>query len=183
MQFALDLIIAVVGLFAVCQFMWGMRYHFKNERVPAGVKIVSTISGLTVLLYLYLQFAIEQPAPAQLAGLACAVASSALFVWAVRASRQAGLRYVFEGADPGLVLKDGPYNHVRHPFYTSYVLLWAGWGLATWSPIAILPVSVLTMAYVLAARDEEQRFAASPMASDYASYKSRTGFFWPRIIR
>lgn len=183
MQFTLDLAIVLAGLFAVGQFAWGMRYHFVAERLPLGSKIITAVSTATTVLYLYLQFAVVQPVLPMLIGLAMAVASSALFTWAVRTTRAARLLFVYDEGQPHQLLREGPYRHLRHPFYTSYVLLWAGWGLATWSPFVIPSVVALTALYVYAARGEEAKFARSEMAEEYARYRRETGFFWPRFNR
>lgn len=182
MQFALDTIVTIVSIFVIGQFVWAMRFHFRTDRMALAAKMISAIGIVTIGLFLHLQFTREQPLAAQLAGLAAELVASALFVAAVRASRKAELYYVFEGRSPRSILKDGPYGYLRHPFYTSYVLLWAGWGVATWSVISMLPVAVLIAIYVKAALGEEESIANSSLAGDYAAYKRQAGFFWPRII-
>lgn len=183
MQLTLDLAVALVGLFAVAQFGWGTRYHFATEKVPLALSVINVISLLTTVLYLYLQFSRVQPVAMLLIGLVAAIGASALFIWAVRTSRSAKLLLAYDEGQPHQILRDGPYRYLRHPFYTSYVLLWAGWGLATWSPLVIPSVVLLTTLYVFAAREEEAKFACSAMAGDYARYRRETGFFWPRLIR
>lgn len=183
MQLTLDLAIVLVGLFAVGQFAWGMRYHFVAERLPLGSKVITVVSTATTVLYLYLQFAFSQPVLPMLVGLIMAALSSALFVWAVRSSRSARLLFVYDEGQPHQILRQGPYRYLRHPFYTSYVLLWTGWGLATFSPLVIPSILVLTALYVYAARGEEAKFARSEMAEEYSRYRQQTGFFWPRVIR
>jgi hypothetical protein len=37
--------------------------------------------------------------------------------------------------------------------------------------------------YLAAATQEEREFLASPMATDYARYRERTGCFFPRLSR
>lgn len=181
MHLFMDVIVAVMGLVVVAQFVWGMRYHFKTERLPLASKAISTIGTAAVVLFLALQFSRVQPLGAQFVGLALAVAASVLFTASVRASRHTELYYVFEGRSPQQILQAGPYRHVRHPFYVSYLLLWAGWALATWSPVAFLPVIALVLLYVRAALGEERAIMASSLAGQYADYKRRTGFFWPRL--
>lgn len=181
MQLVLDVAVAFFSLVAVGQFTWAMRYHFEIDKVPLGVKMITSISFLACLLNLYLLFTRVQPTSALVAGLLLALASSALFIAAVRASREARLRFVFEGELSKSILKAGPYSRIRHPFYTSYLMLWGGWAIATWTWWAILPVAALAALYVVAARQEESNFMASPLAQEYAAYRREAGFFWPLL--
>lgn len=182
MQFALDVLVTLVSLFVVGQFAWAMRYHFKTDRMALAAKMISVVGIATILLFTYLVFARQQPMAALIAGLATEMIGSLLFLSAIRASRQAELYYVFEGRQPQKLLRDGPYGYIRHPFYASYSLLWAGWGIATWSAIAVVPFAIIFAIYVKAALGEEAHIANSELAPAYADYKRSAGFFWPRII-
>lgn len=182
MQFALDLLVTLVSLFVVGQFAWAMRYHFKTDRMALAAKMISVIGIVTILLFSYLIFTRHQPAGALIAGVLTEAVGSLLFVSAIRASRQAELYYVFEGRRPQTLLRDGPYGYIRHPFYASYSLLWAGWGIATWSAVAVVPFAIIVAIYVKAALGEEAHIANSELAHAYADYKRSAGFFWPRII-
>ena len=88
----------------------------------------------------------------------------ALFWWAIVTSRKARLRFAFAPDDPHSLLTDGPYGYVRHPFYTSYIIFWIGWGIATWSIWAVVPVAGIAILYVFAALDEEKKFSRTPLA-------------------
>ncbi|WP_099868129.1 methyltransferase family protein [Pararhizobium haloflavum] len=181
MQFLLDIVVTLVSLFVIGQFVWAMRFHFVTDRMPIGAKVISAVGIITIALFIYLQFTRVQPLGAQLAGLAIEIVASLLFVAAIRASREAQLYYVFEGQKPRSILKSGPYGYIRHPFYTSYLLQWAGWAIATWAPVAIVPVAILVFIYAKAAIGEERNIADSSLAGDYADYRRRAGFFWPRL--
>jgi protein-S-isoprenylcysteine O-methyltransferase Ste14 len=109
------------------------------------------------------------------------VASFVLFWAAIRESSRARLLAAFDEKLPSSLLTTGPYAYVRHPFYTSYLLLWTGWSVATWSLWAVPPLAIIIMVYWSAARDEERKFAATPMAEDYAEYATRTGRFFPKL--
>jgi protein-S-isoprenylcysteine O-methyltransferase Ste14 len=98
----------------------------------------------------------------------------------VAASRTARLRFAFDPEGPRGLVTEGPYGYVRHPFYTSYLMFWLGWAVATGALLAALPVLLFGVIYVTAARAEERLFLASDMAGAYARYRSRTGFLLPR---
>ena len=181
MQTLLDFAVILLALFVVGQFVWAMRFHFRTEKMALAAKMISAIGMATIALFIYLLAAREQPVLAHLAGIGLMIGASLLFVAANSASRAARLYYVFEGRGPNSLLTDGPYRYLRHPFYVSYLALWCGWALATWTWVSIIPVAIIGAVYVKAAQDEEATIAASPLAGDYAAYKRRAGFFWPRL--
>jgi protein-S-isoprenylcysteine O-methyltransferase Ste14 len=181
MNFAFDLLISVVSLVVVAQFALALRTHFTSPKMTLGAQVISLAVVLATIGFLFLLWRDDQPVWAQVIGLAVELAAAALFWWAVRASRQAGLRFAFDEEHPHSLLTDGPYGIVRHPFYTSYLLFWIGWGIAVWSPWALLGTATMLALYLRAALWEERRFSLSPLASDYAAYKQRAGLFWPRI--
>ncbi|HEY9011711.1 MAG TPA: isoprenylcysteine carboxylmethyltransferase family protein, partial [Devosia sp.] len=122
-----------------------------------------------------------QPILAQLVGIALQLLSFALFWAAIRASRAGRLRLAFDPGNPRSFVNEGPYRFVRHPFYVSYIILWGGFAIATWSALAIVPFLVMLAVYIYAARDEERKFGLTDMADDYAGYRRRTGMFIPRL--
>lgn len=127
-------------------------------------------------------FAGTQPLGAVLVGLALLAGSFALFWAAIKASSAAGLLGAFDVAGPSSLLQSGPYGYVRHPFYTSYIMLWWGWSIATWSIWAVVPAVATFVTYLAAARDEEQKFSRTDMADAYRAYMERTGRFFPRLF-
>jgi protein-S-isoprenylcysteine O-methyltransferase Ste14 len=73
----------------------------------------------------------------------------------------------------------GPYQHVRHPIYSGYVLVWVGLILANLSVAIILLVLLHTVLMVWRARLEEERLAEA--SAEYRAYRERTGFLLPRL--
>lgn len=181
MTFVLDLIISAIGIIVVGQYTWAGKGHFSSEKMPRGALLISAVVLVTSLTYLYLTLMEPQPLAAQLVGLVLMAFSWWVFWIAIRASRSAGLRLAFDEAGPRGLVTEGPYRLVRHPFYTSYVIFWAGWAVATWHPVAVFPFAILVVIYVFAALNEERMFAGTEMAGEYEAYRQRTGFFWPRL--
>lgn len=114
---------------------------------------------------------------------ACASASLALnlaglwiVVWAaVHLGRSFGVLVELRQ----LVL-EGAYKWVRHPMYAGDVLLLIGFALANFSPAYFLLVPVHVGLLLYRARLEEVRLAAS--SPEYAEYRRKTGFIFPRIF-
>ena len=181
MQVFLDIVVTALSLGVVLAYVWSVRGHFSSPKTPAGAWVISTAVTSSTLLLLWLVWSNEQPAAAQIAGIALELLSVWLFVAAIMASRQAKLRFAFDPAHPHGLVDTGPYRLVRHPFYVSYLLFWTGWTIATWWPLAVIVPVVFLWLYVRAAQMEERNFAASPLSANYADYSRRVGFFVPRL--
>ena len=100
-----------------------------------------------------------------------------LFWCAVPQAASAKLNIAFTDTRPAILLTNGPYAYVRHPFYASYLLYWAaGAAMSTW-----LWPSVLIMGsfYAMAIVQEENSFRHSPLAATYTAYQQRTGALVP----
>jgi protein-S-isoprenylcysteine O-methyltransferase Ste14 len=92
-------------------------------------------------------------------------------------------RIAWNGAVPEELCEAGPYRHVRHPLYTSYMLAFAAQLAAVpslWTAIIFLFNLGL---FTHAALHDERSLAQSDLAEDYAGYRRRTGMFWPRLGR
>jgi protein-S-isoprenylcysteine O-methyltransferase Ste14 len=181
MELTFDILVTVAGLVSLGLAAWSGRRHFSSDKVPLGSIVITIVVLITTLLYLYLVWAQTQPLLAQLVGSLLMAAGYGLFFMAIRASREGRLRMAFDEGNPRGLVQHGPYKYVRHPFYVSYIIYFSGFALTTWSPVAMAPLAVLVVIYVLAARMEERLFAGTPMASSYDAYRQRTGFFFPKL--
>ncbi|MDR3471329.1 MAG: isoprenylcysteine carboxylmethyltransferase family protein [Devosia sp.] len=181
MELLFNLVIFVVSLVVVGQHVWATRGHFVSDGMARGAMLLATLVIVSTLVFSLLLFIESQPPWAELAGLVLELASLALFWAAIRASRQARLRFAFDPGLPHGIIEGGPYRYLRHPFYVSYLLFWFGWGIAIWS-VWTLPFLIAFVAfYANAARGEERKFAATAFAPDYERYKRTAGFFWPKL--
>jgi protein-S-isoprenylcysteine O-methyltransferase Ste14 len=176
-----DLLISALAIVVLFQHSWAGKGHFKSDTMPLGAILIIVVALVTGLLLLYLTWTAPQPLLAWIPGVLAMLFGWWLFWRAIHASREGGLRLAFDEAGPRSLVQRGPYRYVRHPFYVSYVIFWAGWTLALRTWIALLPFAIVVAVYIVAARTEEQKFAATPMAADYEAYRRSTGFFWPRL--
>jgi protein-S-isoprenylcysteine O-methyltransferase Ste14 len=176
----INMTLLVTGFACFASFSWGVKGHFRSTgAMPLGMRV---ISALSLAGFLWFGWRLGSGR----AGMFWPVAevlfamSLGIFAWAIQASRRTPPTLAFDDDRPFFLLLDGPYRHVRHPFYLSYMLFWAGTalaspGLASWAaPVAMLAV------YAEAAAREERKFAASDLARAYAAYRDRTGMFLPR---
>lgn len=162
--------------------VWGvLRFFVPPSQRTGGAALLSAVA----LVGFANQVAATWHAPNEpgraVAAIASYLASMGLFWSAIRACSRRRLTAIFERDAPTQIVMEGPYCYVRHPFYTSYSIFWvAGWlGTGQWST-AVVAVTMIWV-YVSAARREEAKFAASPLAATYRDYQKRVGFFLPRV--
>ena len=178
----LDIITCFLGWLLIACQAWSVKYHFNIQQMPAGAKIISALVILFAVLLTYLSFNDDQPAPAQYVGLLLLLGSLVLFWRTIKESRKAKLLAAFDENLPHGLLTTGPYRYVRHPFYSSYMLHWAGWAIAAWHLLALVPVVAMVTTYWIAARDEESKFARTELSDAYLDYKSKTGQFFFKLF-
>lgn len=176
----LDLMVSILALITIGLYIWSTWSHFRSDTQPAGVSFVAVTVLASFTIYLLLLWSNVQPAPAQWAGLAIILLSLALFWWAIVTSRGFGLTHVFDKTKPTALLSSGPYAYVRHPFYASYIIFWAGLALSTWNVLALAPLIIVILIYTKAARLEEGKFSSSPLNDQYIAYRKQAGMFWPK---
>ncbi|OSC41574.1 methyltransferase family protein [Mycobacterium decipiens] len=82
---------------------------------------------------------------------------------------------------PRHIVTAGAYRRIRHPFYTSFLLAFAGAVVffPYWTTIA-LAIYVGVVLNVTAA-SEERKLVGSAYGAEYAQYLARTGRFVPRL--
>jgi protein-S-isoprenylcysteine O-methyltransferase Ste14 len=167
---------------AFISFAWGVKGHFQVEgRLPPAMRALSAFSLLSFAAFLWAMFRHGTGAGPGAAATLLSIGATALFWWAVAATRSRPPAVAHQPGAPFMVHDAGPYALVRHPFYLAYSLFWIGTAIAAGGLQWVLAV-VLVAWYVLTARAEEGRFATSDIAAPYARYKARTGMLVPRVF-
>lgn len=82
--------------------------------------------------------------------------------------------------DPQHLVTHGAYRHIRHPFYSAFLLAQAGVALHLPHPATILLLVYTALILSYTARREEQRLLASPFGNAYRAYMRRSGRFVPK---
>lgn len=170
-------------LFAACfgSFAWSIaRFFEKPAEKKKGMTAISACGSLFILIHaLGLLFYRNANNSVEGLGSLLYCAALALFWGAVRANRQKPLTLAYSEDRPEHLVTGGPYQYVRHPFYTAYTLAWLAGVLASGRPALLLTAAVMFFLYYRAALLEEKKFAASPLAESYEQYKAATGRFFP----
>jgi protein-S-isoprenylcysteine O-methyltransferase Ste14 len=175
-------VVFVADLTCFASFGWAMWRHFR----PAGPpRLAMALTGLCVPAFAAVNLAaiLTRPLAQPVAALLLYASSLALFWFAVAATRGRDLAACFQQKVGAIVVRTGPYRSIRHPFYTAYILTWAGGFAATgwWLPAAI--AGVMAGVYTCAARQEERGFLRSTLREEYRRLMRDTGRFWPRLRR
>lgn len=171
---------AAAGLVVVAlTFLAGVRIAFAR---PAGGHRyrASRVSGAVLLCELAAILAAPVPPGRAAAAGGVLAAALALFLWAAWTNRRRKLALAFGGQLPAHLQTGGPYRLVRHPFYASYLLAFAGGAVAAWTPWLLPALAAGAITYARAARAEEASFLATPLAEAYRAYARRVGMFVPR---
>lgn len=159
---------------------WGALWHFRRvERVRAGLVALTIIWALAFAAQLAGLWPNHELWAYAWTAVPVYAAAFGLWAWTIVATRSAQLTLAFSRDLPNALIDRGPYRYVRHPFYTSYTLYWLAGSLATLTWWVAAPSIMASIFYVVAARSEERKFAASRLAGAYADYRSRTGMFLP----
>lgn len=144
------------------------------------------ISGLVLLgaffgLVTPIGAAAEPWAPAvALVATGVLVAAACLMSYTLGTHRRPLALWMQRDDEPRHLVTEGPYRRIRHPFYTSFILLLVGCTLAV--PHGLTLGALVFVAYRLnrTAAGEEARFLRSELATEYAEYMRGTGRFAPR---
>lgn len=84
---------------------------------------------------------------------------------------------------PVSIVTYGPYAHVRHPFYSAFILCQLA-ALAAFVHPASAAITLYSIVLLsLTARKEERKLAASEFGAEYRAYMERTGRILPRLFR
>jgi protein-S-isoprenylcysteine O-methyltransferase Ste14 len=171
----------IAGLICFAAFVWGVKAHFRRtEKIPAGTKLISMLSAAGYLAFA-IHLAFGAPGGLWYVALALFVLSLALFAWTVSSTRRTPPTLAFDDDAPSFLLRHGPYQYVRHPFYLSYLLYWTGTACAFSGILPWAAPVVMGIVYARAASREEGKFARSELAMAYDAYRRRAGMFLPRV--
>lgn len=179
----LSVIVIAAAAAALGSFTWGLRRHFRAEGgVPQGMRALTLASSAAALLFLVLVLLYGVSLGGGMVSIAASLAATALFWWAVEATKHSPPHLAHTGDTPQMLHESGPFAYVRHPFYLSYCVFWIGTAIAAGGLQWVAAIGLIGW-YYATARAEEARFSRSPMAVSYAGYQNRTGMILPRLTQ
>lgn len=174
-------LILIVYLLIVTSLLWG-RFRFfniKSSQARIGSLFYDPIVAIQVIVTLFLLFERKDiPLSSAVICLFFYLSGLFLFWWSITTAKN--LDFAFSDK-VGKILKIGPFSYVRHPFYLSYLLVWAGSSLLFNSISLWITLIYLLAFYVTSAKTEERAISNSKFSKEYQQYSQNVGMFIPRI--
>ncbi|NOY27894.1 MAG: isoprenylcysteine carboxylmethyltransferase family protein [Oligoflexia bacterium] len=119
-------------------------------------------------------------APLRVVGVALCVGGVALFWW-VHATLGENFSPRLDMRPGHTLVTTGPYRWVRHPMYTTNLLLVPGWGLLTGNALVfVLPAVALVVMLAVRLPDEESMLAER-FGDEWRVWAAQTGRLLPRL--
>jgi len=112
--------------------------------------------------------------------LAIFIVGAVLGLWAITHNKVGNFNIQPKLREGSKLITTGIYTWVRHPMYTSVIVMMLGFLVSTPTVIEILLWLILTGVLLLKAKREESLWLEHD--EDYAKYKNSTKFFIPYIL-
>jgi protein-S-isoprenylcysteine O-methyltransferase Ste14 len=174
---------AVAFSISIVSLIWA-RYFFFVVRPNKGLTIArfydATVSIQILVTYYNFLFAVPKPLGVQIAAMVSYFSATLLFLWSIRTAKK--LDFAFSDS-VGKLITNGPFKLVRHPFYTSYIVVWATNTILFNSIILWISFLALVVFYYRSAQKEENLILNSPFAEDYILMRKDVGMFLPKVTR
>lgn len=175
-------LLIILYLSIIASLVWGRLRFFRvdsgTRRLTALGYDLAVATQMIATLY-YMASATQFTETEVIAGALAYGMALSLFWWSIRTARR--LDFAFS-SKVGAIVTTGPFGLVRHPFYTSYILVWLTSSLLFRSSILWITLTYLIAFYYLSARREERIILESDQEKNYRLYQNKVGMFLPRII-
>jgi protein-S-isoprenylcysteine O-methyltransferase Ste14 len=167
-------LLKLVGVFCLSGFTWAAIFHFKHPKKPDFRKyIVSFCAFAATVINLFILITLKETSNYQFAISFCLFCSSSAIFWPAIFVSRGKLDFAFSTQDPPLIIKNGPYKFMKHPFYVSYSIAWLAGFILTYNLAAAIAGLTMVGLYYSAARLEEKRILESELREAYLEYISK----------
>jgi protein-S-isoprenylcysteine O-methyltransferase Ste14 len=164
----------------------GGEFHLQEGGVSlafgSAAALTNIVFGLAFLLRprAWRKTYFRAPAPLRWLGVIGSVLGQ-LLLWASHHHLAANFSGVVGLRDEQQLVDTGPYNRIRHPIYTAYLLNYASGGLVAGSWVLTFIPAALYCAMAAIRMPQEERLLRRTFGERYAEYLGRTGRLLPRI--
>jgi protein-S-isoprenylcysteine O-methyltransferase Ste14 len=163
-------------------FLWAAFFFFERPSRKTRKFLAINLTGIIIIansLWKVYSIAFEEFYILFLTAFILIV-SFFIFWSTIRACRNFNMKFAFFGEKSSLqsIVKNGTYNFIRHPFYTSYSLTWIAVLMVSRDWLSFILITLICLQYYIAALEEEKAILASDLSEDYKQYMSRTGRFF-----
>lgn len=177
------IILFILYTLIVLSLLWGRLRFFTVDAGTPGIAAIAYDLAVAVQIVttFYYMITVTEFTKIILTFAAMVYASALFFFWwSIRTAR--ALDFAFS-EKVGAIVTKGPFSLVRHPFYTSYILVWACSSVIFNSPVLWTTLFYLVAFYFLSARKEEKIILESHHSEQYKNYQKQVGMFLPRILK
>lgn len=178
------ILIVVLGCTFAYFLVAGQRTFTSSGTDDAGafwaqISFGCTGAGTTILLGLFVPIQLYNA----LGSIALLICSLTLYEWARHVIWGRSFYIAWSGDVPDNLCDRGPYAHIRHPIYASYILAFLA-VLIAMPTLTTLAVFVFNAGlFTHAALSDERSLTSGTFGAEYAQYKKRTGMFLPRVFQ
>lgn len=173
----------VIYITIILSLIWARLQFFRTQeiKITIWVRLYDPMVGIQIITALYKIYGMQEISTlAASIWLIALLASLSLFWWSILTAKK--LDFAFSKS-VGNLLSTGPFALVRHPFYTSYILIWASTTILFNSVFLWFTLLYLMAFYFMSARDEEKVILNSEHSKEYFEYRQIVGMFTPRITK
>jgi len=152
--------------------------------VPRFLLLGASLAGILVYSinpHLMKWSALPLPFWLRWSGFFIGLAALVIFFWVLRSLGQNFSTTLTITKDQTLVIQ-GPYQWVRHPMYTSFVLLWVGYFLISTNWFIGLTGIVGVVWAIVVRTPKEEQMMIERFGDEYITYMKRTGRYLPRWL-
>jgi len=160
-------------------FAAAVKFHFRSDHLAPEMKMISVLSLFYLCVFTSLILVRGTTLHLAILAVVLMAAGGGLFIWAIIVTLQTRLPLAFDPTPSIILLRDGPYRFLRHPFYTSYMLCWLGCFAATPSIVLVPLIAGLAALYWIAIQREE-RLLLKIFGDQYLSYRRTAG--WRNLL-
>lgn len=179
----LALLIAFVLVFTHFMILGAKTFRTHESDLLGATLAQFSFLGTGALGTFYLAQQAHIPLANMAAAFALLAGSLTLYEWARRTIRDRGFHIAWSGDVPQEVCTEGPYRHIRHPVYASYLLAFLAQLVALPKPLTLAIFAFNVALYGHASISDERDLAKSPLGEAYARYKRKAGRFFPKLRR
>lgn len=175
---------ALIGLLPV--FFFRRDGKFNLRWIATGAPFFIAPAGLLLAYFGYLdlasEFSVAEVVITQSAATLLSGISIALIAMTVGSHRIPLALWHQDNDTPAEIVTWGPYRHIRHPFYTSFLLAFVAAVLAFPHAMTFACLAYSFVALSVTAGQEERRLEKSEFGEQYSRYIAVSGRFFPRFM-
>lgn len=166
----------------IVSLIWA-RYFFFVVRSNTSKRfsfLYDFLVAVQILSTYYMLLTHTKPLSVEIFAIALYLFALFIFCWSIATAKE--LEFAFSDK-VGKLITNGPFKIVRHPFYTSYITVWATSTLIFNSSILWITLIGLILFYASSASKEEKLILNSRHADEYSLMKKEIGMFFPKATQ